>query len=127
MNNWWMKNIGGSSIFYGRIVYLQCCVSFRCTAKSFRYIYIYILFQILLPYRLLPGIEYSSLCCPVGPLFVCFMHRAVYMMVLKYKWKNTPHVMIEMYTETTLRYYFSSDWQRSRSLITHWISQEIGK
>ena len=90
-------------------------------------IYIYILFQILLPYRLLPGIEYSSLCCPVGPLFVCFMHRAVYMMVLKYKWKNTPHVMIEMYAETTLRYYFSSDWQRSRSLITHWISQEIGK
>ena len=24
------------------------------------------------------------------------------MMVLKYKWKNTPHVIIEMYTETIL-------------------------
>ena len=52
------------TIFYWCIVDLQCCVSFRCTAKWYRYIYryisIYIIFQIPFPYRSLQNIEYSS-------------------------------------------------------------------
>lgn len=38
------------------------CVTFWCVAKWFRDIYIYIPFLILFCYRLLQGIEYSSLC-----------------------------------------------------------------
>ena len=66
------------------------------------YVYIFTSYSDLFPYRLLQDIAYSSPCCTVGPLFVYFMDRTVYMMVLKYKWKNTPHVIIEMYTETIL-------------------------
>ena len=46
-------------ILYRGIVDLQCCVSFRYTAKWFSYTYIYIsiLFQVLFPYRLLQNIE----------------------------------------------------------------------
>ena len=60
------------SFFYWSIVDLQCCVSFRCTKKWFSYIHMYIyififLFQILLHYRLLQDVEYSSLCYTVGP------------------------------------------------------------
>ena len=50
--------------FVGSIVYLQCCLSFRCTAKW------YILFQIRSPYRLLWNIECSSQCYTVGPCWV---------------------------------------------------------
>ena len=64
------------------IVDLQSCVNLRCIAKLFRdqfssvaqscptlcerYSEIDILFQILLHYRLLPDIEYSSLYYTVG-------------------------------------------------------------
>ena len=51
------------TLFYWTIVDLQCCVSFRCTAKWFGCkTYIYILAQILFPYRLLQNIEYRTLC-----------------------------------------------------------------
>ena len=46
--------------FYWSIVHLQCCISFRYTAKWFTYGYI--LFQILFHYSLLQDIECSSLC-----------------------------------------------------------------
>ena len=65
--------------FNWSIVDVQCCVSFRCTAKWFSYIYIHIfLFQILFHYRLLQDIEYSSLCYTVEPrclsiLYMCFI------------------------------------------------------
>ena len=57
------------------IVDLQCCISFTCTAKWFSYtvfiihmLYtVFILLQILFSYRLSQSIEYSSLCCTVGP------------------------------------------------------------
>ena len=40
-------------IFYWSTIDLQCCVSFRCTAKWFSYMYIYIyFFQILFPEKL---------------------------------------------------------------------------
>ena len=38
------------------LVYLQCRISFKCTAKWFSYTYIYTLFQILFHYRLLQDI-----------------------------------------------------------------------
>ena len=50
---------------YSIVVYY--CVSFRCTVKWFSYTYVYILFQVLFPYRLLQDIEYGSLCYTVGP------------------------------------------------------------
>lgn len=43
--------------------FLKTIVCFSYTVKLFSYIYIYI--QILLHYRLLQNIEYSSLCCTV--------------------------------------------------------------
>ena len=47
------------NFFNWSIVDLQYCVSFRCTAKWFSYIYIY--FQIIFHYRLFQNIKYSSL------------------------------------------------------------------
>ena len=56
-----------SFISYWSTVDLQCCVSFRCTAKGFGYTYTYICsFQILFPYGLLQNIEQSPLCYTVG-------------------------------------------------------------
>ena len=48
---------------------LQCCVSFWCTAKWFRYTHthIHILFHSLFHYGLLKAFEHSSLCYTVGP------------------------------------------------------------
>ena len=51
------------------IVYFWCCISFKCTAK-YSVFQIHILFQILFHYRLLQGIEYSSLCYTVGPCWL---------------------------------------------------------
>ena len=60
--------------FFFNVVDLQWCVSFRCTAKWFRYIYmcvcvcVYICsFSDSFPSWLLQNVEYSSLCCAVGP------------------------------------------------------------
>ena len=69
--------------FYWAIVNLQCCVSFKCTAKWFSYTYIYIvihiyiLFQILFHYRLLQNTEYSSLCYTVGPCCLPILYIVV--------------------------------------------------
>ena len=50
------------------IVYLLCCVSFRCTRKWFNYTYTYIYsFPILFPFRLLQNTEQNSLCNTIGP------------------------------------------------------------
>ena len=38
---------------------------------------IFFLFQILFPYMLLQDIEYSSLCCTVGPCWLCFLFSSV--------------------------------------------------
>ena len=64
--------------FNWSIVDLQCCVSFRCTAKWFSYTYIYIyFFQILLPYKLSQNIERSSLCDTVGPCWLSILYIVV--------------------------------------------------
>ena len=54
------------------IVDLQCCVSFKCIAKGFSYIYV--LFHILFHYGLLQDIEYSSLCYTAGPYCVSILY-----------------------------------------------------
>ena len=64
------------NLFYWSIVDLQCCIGFRCTAKWFTYICIY-LFQILLHYVLLQNSEYSSLCYTVGPCCLSMLYIAV--------------------------------------------------
>ena len=46
------------------------------------YIYIYILFQLLFFYRLLQNIKYSSLCCAVGPCWLCILCIVYSMYVL---------------------------------------------
>ena len=58
--------------FFQSTVYLQCCVSFGCTAKWFNYMYVCLCvcvyknhFWILSHYRLLQDIAYSSLCYTV--------------------------------------------------------------
>ena len=45
-------------VYWSRVD-LQCCVSFRYTAKWFSYTYIHNFFQILFPYGLLQNIGYS--------------------------------------------------------------------
>ena len=64
---------------YWSIADLQCCVSFKGTAKWFHYTctYIFIIFQILFPYRLLQNIEYSSLCYTVGPCWLFTLYIVV--------------------------------------------------
>ena len=47
---------------------------FKCTTKWFSYAYIYIFFfQIIFHYRLLQGVEYSSLCYTIGPIVIYFI------------------------------------------------------
>ena len=58
-------------IFYGSIVDLQY-ISFRWTKKWFSFIYI--IFHIIFPCRLLENIEYSSLCYTVGPYSLFVLH-----------------------------------------------------
>ena len=41
------------------------------------YIYTSFLFQILLHYRLLPDIEYSSLCCTIGPCCQSILYAVI--------------------------------------------------
>ena len=69
------------------MIYSLVLVSGICTAKWLLYIHtkiyslIYILFQILFPYRLLQNIEYSSLCYTVGPgwlYILCIIQYCVY-------------------------------------------------
>ena len=63
------------TVFYWRIVDLQCCVNFCSAAKWFNYICIlfHILFHILSHSGLSEDVEYSSLCYTVGPcLFILF-------------------------------------------------------
>ena len=78
---------------YWSIVDLQCCVHFWYIAKWFHYtslslslsiyIYIYIYihthiyFQILFHYGLSQDIEYSSLCCTVGPCCLSLLCEVV--------------------------------------------------
>ena len=70
----------GSTGMWGRIALLDLflkskvnlqCVHFWCTAKWFRYLYVYqsvcISFQIIFHCILLQGIEYTSLCYTVSP------------------------------------------------------------
>lgn len=49
--------------FFGSIVDVQCCVHFCCTAKRISYIYRYIPSFFRSPL----SIEWSSLCCTIGP------------------------------------------------------------
>ena len=63
----WVKCAWGSPIFTSFLknwttVGLQCCVSFRCTAKWFSYTYIYILFQFYFLCKILNIVQYI-----VGP------------------------------------------------------------
>ena len=45
-------------ILYGSILDIQCCVSFKCTAKGFSYTYMYThSFKDFFPYRLLQNIK----------------------------------------------------------------------
>ena len=58
---------------------LQCCVSFRYTAKWFSYTYMF--FQILFPYWLLQNIKYSSLCYIVGLCWLSILSSSVYVLI----------------------------------------------
>ena len=59
------------------IVDLQCCVSFRYTAKWFSYTYIYLFFQTLY-YKLLQNTGYRSLCYTVEPCWLAIFSTAMY-------------------------------------------------
>ena len=65
-------------IFYWSIFGLQCCVSFRRTAKWFSYTYICVPFQILFHYGLSWNIECcSSLCNTAGPCWLSSLYIIV--------------------------------------------------
>ena len=53
-------------------VYLQCHGRFRCAAMIQLYVHIYLFFQILIPYKLLKNIVYSSLFYAIGPCFFIY-------------------------------------------------------
>ena len=80
--------------FYWSIVDLQCCTSFRCTAKWFSYTHthIYILFQIHFPYRLLHKIKYSSLCYTVGPCCLFYVQYCCISVNPKFLIYPSPHL-----------------------------------
>ena len=63
-------------------VVLISVVNFWCIAKWFSYSYIYILFHILFHYGLSQDIEYSCLCCTVGPCFFSILYIIVCIMQL---------------------------------------------
>ena len=65
------------TFFNRRIVNLQGCVNFCCTAKWFSYTWIYILFHIPFCYGLSQDMKYSFLCSAVGPcsLSVLYIER----------------------------------------------------
>ena len=49
------------------MVALQCCVSFRCTAKWFKHTHTHTHTHILFHYMLLQNTQYNPLCYIVGP------------------------------------------------------------
>ena len=59
--------------FNWSVVDLQCFVSFRCTAKWFSYVYVYVHFHVLFHGGLLQDIEYSSLGSTVGPCYLSYI------------------------------------------------------
>ena len=59
------------------IVDLQC-IYFCCAAVI--WLYIYIFFHLLFHYGLLQDIEYSSLCCPVGPWCLSILYMSLYLL-----------------------------------------------
>ena len=82
-------------MFYWSIIELQY---FKCTAKWFNYmcvyiylhiyVNIYILFQILFPYRLLQDIEHGSLCYGRSLLFIYFIYKINNNNNLKFKTRS---------------------------------------
>ena len=55
--------------FYWSLVDLQCCVSFKCTAKWFSYTYTYShSFSVFSHIGLSQNTKYSSLYCTAGPI-----------------------------------------------------------
>ena len=66
------------SFFHWSIVDLQCCVSSRCTAKSFSYIYMYI--YICFFFRSFALIGYHLLCCIVSPCWWSILYMCVCML-----------------------------------------------
>ena len=75
-------------IYYWSIVDLQYCVSFRCITKWFSFTCIYILLQILFPYRLSQNIEYSPLCYMVSPWL------SILYVVVWIHYFQTPHLSL---------------------------------
>ena len=56
------------------IVDLQCQAYSKVIQLYYTYMCVYMLFQILFHYRLLQGIEYSSLCCTVSPCCLSILY-----------------------------------------------------
>ena len=57
-------------LFNWSIVDFHGCVSFGCIVKWFRHTFMYLFSFSIFSYRLLENIEYSSLCCTVGPCWL---------------------------------------------------------
>ena len=83
------------------IVDLQC-VNFCCTAKWFSYTYIYILFYSLFHYGLSQDIEYSCLCCTVGPWCLSIFYVTTYIF---YPQPPTPSLPSHLICHLTLAYF----------------------
>ena len=82
VNTWLWRQTACGLIFYWSIVDLQC-ISFRCPAKWFSYIYIFIKLNIYLfffrffSHRLLQNTEFSSLCYTLGPYWFSILYMVV--------------------------------------------------
>ena len=94
-------------------------VSFRCTAKWFRYIiYIYVIFffQILFHHPLLQDIKYSSLCYKIDPCL-----SILYIAVCIYSWLKKKQTLIRVGIVTQKLNKSQEKTKTGNSLVVQWL------
>ena len=83
-------------------------------SDSVIHIHISILFQILIPFRLLQNIEHGSLCYTVGPSWLStFKYSSVYMSIPNSQFIHMPHlsflVTISLFTMSVCLFLFCKE------------------
>ena len=75
----YIKQISNKDLLYSTGNYTQYLViTYNGKEYEKEYIYMYLFFQVLFPYRLLQNIEYSSLCYTIGPCWLSILYIFVF-------------------------------------------------